>query len=125
MGFYIEAKDNKNRLVAAIRYQVWNPNVKFLYESLSMDVPGSDDWSGDKEDLLFSHEDISTAVVRVDNFNFKEVVDHDELHPLINMFAHLQQPQIDPQKEKERLQHFLSTCLNVTREEGKITINFG
>lgn len=124
MGFYIEAKDNKNRPVAAIGYQVWNPNIKFLYQSLNMSGPGANDWSGDKEDVLFSHEEIGKAVVRVNNFAFNGGVEYEELHPLINMFAHLQQPEIDPQKEKERLQYFLNACLDVTKIEGQIIINF-
>jgi len=125
MGFYIEAKNEENRPVAAIGYQVWNPNVKHVYRILEAGEIDSLDWSGNKKDKVYSYDDIKCAIEKAEKLHLSEKVETSELHPIIAMFTQLQQSEIDPDKEKEKIIHFLNRCLDITKEEGEVTINFG
>ena len=46
MGFYIEARNKKNEVFAKKSFQVWNPNVEYLYVPLGLANPYGEDFSG-------------------------------------------------------------------------------
>ncbi|MBM7693533.1 hypothetical protein JOC77_002973 [Peribacillus deserti] len=125
MGHYISAYDTEGKERAAIGYSVWDSNVKLLYKALGQRELGPDDWSGDNSEVVFSHKEIFAAVKRIEESEFFSEVQYDELHPLIRIFTEVQQPTIDVEKEKGKLEQFLNGCLVVAAMEGQVKINFG
>lgn len=122
MGYYTTAFNKRNQEVAAIGHSVWNPNIRFLYSSLNLEyIQG---WSGDGKDVTFSSGDIEKALLRIEKENFFSEVKYDELDPLVRTFTLLQQPKLEAQEEKARVERFLISCLKVAKEEGKVKINF-
>ena len=52
MGFYIEAKNKENEFFAKFKFEVWNPNVEYLYVPLGLDNPYNVDFSGRGESRI-------------------------------------------------------------------------
>jgi hypothetical protein len=125
MGHYIAAYDSKGMERSGIGYEVWNPNVKLVYSALGQREIGKNDWSGDKRDVMFSHSEILAAKKRINEEEFFYTVQNEEMHPLIRMLTQMQQPEINVEKEKEKLERFLNACLTIAAIEGNVKICFG
>ncbi|NRD76654.1 hypothetical protein HPT25_04010 [Bacillus sp. BRMEA1] len=125
MGFYIEAKNKENWAFATFQFQVWNPNVEHLYVPLGLDNPYGVDFSGRGDEIRVSYQTLQQAYKEVENRTFYSEAKRELLHPAVLLFSGMHPMQVDAGKEKERLLHFLSCCLEVAEKEGAITFHLG
>ncbi|MCL7747033.1 hypothetical protein [Halalkalibacter alkaliphilus] len=124
MGFFVEIQNSEGHALGGVSYGVWNPNIKFLYEALGLENPYGE-WSGNKEVIAFSHQDIMRAYKKVKNVDFFKQPEVSKLDPIVRLFETAFPNQIDVEEERVKLLRFFKTCIKVAKEEGKISLYFG
>lgn len=124
MGFYNEAKNSKRQVLAIKKYEVWNPNVQFLYEALGRENPYGE-FSGKGEEIEYSLQEIERALEAVETYTFHDQIIFEKLHPLVASMCCGYKDRIDKEREKKILIKFLQCCREIAEQEGKVTIYFG
>ncbi|MFB6469507.1 hypothetical protein ACE38V_22500 [Cytobacillus sp. Hz8] len=125
MGFYDEARNKKNEVFAKFKFEVWNPNVEHLYVPLGLDNPYGVDFSGRGDEINVTYQTLQQAYKEVENREFYNEAKRELLHPAVLLFSGLHPMQLDADREKERLLHFLSCCIETAEKEGVVTLYLG
>lgn len=124
MGFYTVGRNRNNEDVADISFEVWNPNVRNLYEALGLDNPYGTHFSGTGETMTFALERIEGAYSDAEKREFFSDAIRESLHPVVRLLSGGYPMTVDPKREKERLLRFLSECLEIASKEGTVTLYF-